>query len=95
MSGLLIFLIVLAVIVLATILRGVRTVPQGSQWTVERFGRYRVTLGPGLHLVNPFIDSIGRKVNVQETWATPSGRPRARTCRRGRRSSSARSGASG
>jgi regulator of protease activity HflC (stomatin/prohibitin superfamily) len=67
MSGFLIFLIVLAVIVLAAILRGVRTVPQGYQWTVERFGRYRVTLGPGLHLVNPFIDRIGRKVNVQET----------------------------
>jgi regulator of protease activity HflC (stomatin/prohibitin superfamily) len=42
-------------------------VPQGYQWTVERFGRYRVTLLPGLRLVNPFIDRIGRKINVQET----------------------------
>ena len=66
-SGLLIFLIVVAVIVLAVIARGVRTVPQGYQWTVERFGRYRVTLSPGLRLLNPFIDGIGRKVNVQET----------------------------
>ena len=40
MSGFLIFLIMLAVIVLAVIARGVRTVPQGYQWTVERFGRY-------------------------------------------------------
>lgn len=67
MNGVLIFLIVLAVVVLAVIARGVRTVPQGYQWTVERFGRYRVTLQPGLRLVNPFIDAIGRKINVQET----------------------------
>jgi regulator of protease activity HflC (stomatin/prohibitin superfamily) len=67
MSGLLIFLIVLAIIVLAVIARGVRTVPQGYQWTVERFGRDRITLSPGLRLINPFIEGIGRKVNVQET----------------------------
>jgi regulator of protease activity HflC (stomatin/prohibitin superfamily) len=67
MDGLLIFLIVVAIIVLAVIARGVRTVPQGYQWTVERFGRYRVTLLPGLRLINPFIERIGRKVNVQET----------------------------
>jgi regulator of protease activity HflC (stomatin/prohibitin superfamily) len=66
-SGMLVFLVVLAVIVLAVIARGVRTVPQGYQWTVERFGRYRVTLMPGLRLINPFIDGIGRKLNVQET----------------------------
>src|SRR5579872_1429962 len=67
MTGLLIFLIVLAIIVLSVIARGVRTVPQGYEWTVERFGRYRVTLQPGLRLINPFIDGIGRRVNVQET----------------------------
>jgi regulator of protease activity HflC (stomatin/prohibitin superfamily) len=54
-------------VVLAFIARGVRIVPQGSEWTVERFGRYRVTLAPGLHLINPFIDTIGRRINVQET----------------------------
>jgi regulator of protease activity HflC (stomatin/prohibitin superfamily) len=47
--------------------KGVRTVPQGYEWTVERFGRYRVTLSPGLRLINPFTDKIGRKINVQET----------------------------
>jgi regulator of protease activity HflC (stomatin/prohibitin superfamily) len=67
MTGFLIFLLVLVVVVLTIIARGVRTVPQGNQWTVERFGRYRQTLTPGLHLINPFIDGIGRKVNVQET----------------------------
>lgn len=58
---------VVAVIVVAIIARGVRTVPQGYKWTVERFGRYRTTLLPGLHVVNPFIDRIGHKMNVQET----------------------------
>lgn len=67
LSGITIFVVVLLVIVLAVIARGVRTVPQGYQWTVERFGRYRETLLPGLRLINPFIDSIGHKINVQET----------------------------
>src|SRR5690349_15481499 len=67
MNGLLIFLSVLAIIVLAVSARAVRRVPQGYQWTVERFGRYRITLSPGLRLINPFIEGIGHKVNVQET----------------------------
>jgi len=45
---------------------GVKMVPQGYNWTVERFGRYRVTLRPGLNIILPFVDLIGRKVNVQE-----------------------------
>jgi len=65
--GLLIFLGVVAVIVLAVVARGVRTVPQGYEWTVERFGRYRITLSPGLRLINPFTDAVGHKINVQET----------------------------
>ncbi|HUB94939.1 MAG TPA: SPFH domain-containing protein [Stellaceae bacterium] len=67
MSAFLVFVIVLAVLVLATIAAGVKTVSQGQQWTVERFGRYRTTLHPGLNLIIPYIDTIGRKVNVQET----------------------------
>jgi len=67
MSGFTIFVLVLLVVVVAIIARGVRTVPQGFQWTVERFGRYRETLMPGLRLINPFIDRIGHKINVQET----------------------------
>jgi regulator of protease activity HflC (stomatin/prohibitin superfamily) len=66
-SGFLIVLVVAAIIVLTVIARGVRAVPQGYQWTVERFGRYRITLTPGLRLLNPFIDRVGHKINVQET----------------------------
>jgi regulator of protease activity HflC (stomatin/prohibitin superfamily) len=66
MTGFLIFLVLLALIVLATIAAGVKTVPQGYQWTVERFGRYRITLRPGLNLIIPYVDRIGHKVSVQE-----------------------------
>lgn len=44
----------------------VKTVPQGFQWTVERFGRYTRTLQPGLHIIVPFMDKIGRRINVME-----------------------------
>lgn len=44
----------------------VKIVPQGYQFTVERFGRYVKTIKPGLHLLTPFVDRIGRKLNVME-----------------------------
>jgi regulator of protease activity HflC (stomatin/prohibitin superfamily) len=49
-----------------TIAMGIRTVPQGYAYTVERFGRYSRTLTPGLGLIVPYIDQIGKKVNVME-----------------------------
>jgi len=55
--------VVVAVIVLAKL---VRIVPQGYEWTVERFGRYTRTLTPGLHFLMPFIYGIGRKMNMME-----------------------------
>ena len=66
-DGYLIFLAVLVLAVVVTLYFGVKTVPQGMQWTVERFGRYQTTLSPGLNLIVPFIDLIGRKINVQES----------------------------
>src|SRR3990167_2551635 len=56
-------LVVLAVFV---ILMAVKQVPQGYEWTVERFGRYTQTLHPGLSLIFPFIDRIGVKLNMME-----------------------------
>ncbi|HEV2558129.1 MAG TPA: SPFH domain-containing protein [Microvirga sp.] len=60
------FVIALVIVVLVTIAMGVRTVPQGYAYTVERFGRYARTLGPGLGLIVPYIERIGKKVNVME-----------------------------
>jgi regulator of protease activity HflC (stomatin/prohibitin superfamily) len=53
-------------LVVIVILQGVKMVPQGFNWTVQRFGRYVVTLDPGLHLIVPFIDRIGHKQNMME-----------------------------
>ncbi len=44
----------------------VKIVPQGYQFTVERFGRYVKTIRPGLHLLTPFVDRIGRRMNMME-----------------------------
>ncbi|WP_130834275.1 SPFH domain-containing protein [[Erwinia] mediterraneensis] len=57
---------VLIVLALVVVWAGVKIVPQGYQWTVERFGRYTRTLQPGLSLVVPFMDRIGRKINMME-----------------------------
>lgn len=58
--------IALLVLVVLVFFAGVKTVPQGQVWTVERFGAYTVMLQPGLNFIVPFIDAIGRKLNVQE-----------------------------
>ena len=45
---------------------GIKMVPQGFHYTVERFGKYTRTLEPGLQLLIPFVDSVGRKLNMME-----------------------------
>ena len=57
-------LIALLVMVVITILMGVKTVPQGQEWTVERLGRYTRTLPPGLSVILPYIDRIGSKLSM-------------------------------
>jgi regulator of protease activity HflC (stomatin/prohibitin superfamily) len=66
MFGFDIFAIVFVALVILTLFAGVKTVPQGYNWTVERFGRYMRTLSPGLNIIVPFIDRIGRKMNMME-----------------------------
>ncbi|WP_373778278.1 SPFH domain-containing protein [Glaesserella sp.] len=57
-----IFVLLVVVVLFSTI----KTVPQGFHWTIERFGRYTKTLTPGLNIVVPFIDRVGRKINMME-----------------------------
>jgi len=66
MLGFNIFVLVLLVLFIAVLAAGVKVVPQGWNYTVERFGRYTRTLRPGLTLIIPFIDRIGRKLNMME-----------------------------
>jgi len=61
-----IVLIVLVLLAIVTVAKGVRTVPQGEVWSVERFGAFTRLLQPGLNLIIPYVDAIGRKLNVQE-----------------------------
>lgn len=60
------FVILLIVLAIFAISAGVKTVPQGMEYTVERFGRYTHTLKPGLNVIIPFVDSVGAKVNMME-----------------------------
>ena len=65
-SGLSIFAIALLILAIVIILMGVKAVPQGMEYTVERFGRYTHTMRPGLNLLIPIIDRIGAKMNMME-----------------------------
>ncbi|WP_461536677.1 SPFH domain-containing protein [Spongorhabdus nitratireducens] len=56
------FLVLVAVLIST----GIRMVPQGYNYTVERFGKYTRTLSPGLHVIVPVIDGIGKKMNMME-----------------------------
>jgi len=58
--------IVAVVLALVVILKSVKSVPQGEEWTVERFGKYTRLLRPGLQVIVPFIDSIGHRQIVME-----------------------------
>jgi regulator of protease activity HflC (stomatin/prohibitin superfamily) len=58
--------IALVILVILVLLAGVKTVPQGYNYTVERFGRFTRTLTPGLSIIVPFIDRIGSKMNMME-----------------------------
>ncbi len=62
-NGTVIVVVVLAVFV---VMKMVKSVPQGQNWTVERFGRFTRLLEPGLRIIVPFVDRIGRKVIVME-----------------------------
>lgn len=61
-----VWLLGLVAVVVVGVALGVRKVPQGYEHTVERFGRYTHSLKPGLGIILPFIDSIGRRVNMME-----------------------------
>ena len=66
MEGFFSFAFMLVVLAMIFVALGVKTVPQGYEWTVERFGRYMRTLTPGLHIIVPIIDRIGHKVSRME-----------------------------
>src|SRR5262249_5292709 len=66
MEGLGVVVIALVIVVMLALAMSVRSVPQGREYTVERFGRYTGTLRPGLNLLVPLIDRVGAKMNMME-----------------------------
>lgn len=66
MGGFGLFVTVLFVFAILMVFMSVKSVPQGMEYTVERFGKYTNTLTPGLSIIVPIIDRIGRKLNMME-----------------------------
>ncbi len=60
------FVLLIFVLAIVVVFMGVKSVPQGMEFTVERFGRYTKTLRPGLNLITPVIDRVGKKLNMME-----------------------------
>jgi regulator of protease activity HflC (stomatin/prohibitin superfamily) len=65
-SGFDILVPVFVLVVLLFLFAGIKTVPQGYNYTIERFGRYTATLEPGLNIIVPFVDRVGAKMNMME-----------------------------
>ncbi len=61
-----IFVAAIVILAIVIVILGVKTVPQGFNYTIERFGKYARTLSPGLHIIVPIIDRIGRRLNMME-----------------------------
>lgn len=64
--GLEILVAIFVVMAVFLMLNTVKVVPQGYEFTVERFGRYTKTMKPGLHFITPFVDRVGRRMNMME-----------------------------
>lgn len=61
------FVLVFVGLCVLLVFKGIKSVPQGYEFTVERFGKYTHTMEPGLHFIVPFVDAIGAKMNMMES----------------------------
>jgi regulator of protease activity HflC (stomatin/prohibitin superfamily) len=66
MTDMLIFVIALLVFAGVTLAKGIRIVPQGEEWIVERLGKYQGTLHPGLKIIIPYIDNVAYKLVTKD-----------------------------
>lgn len=60
------FIFIFLILLIVSFSKAILMVKQGNEYTVERFGKYRATLRPGLHIIVPFFDAIGAKMNMME-----------------------------
>jgi regulator of protease activity HflC (stomatin/prohibitin superfamily) len=61
-----VFAIALVIMAFILLFSVVKIVPQGREFTVERFGKYTKTLNPGIHVLTPFVERVGRRMNMME-----------------------------
>jgi len=66
MAGFQLFIIIVFLLSATLLFMGIKAVPQGNEYTVERFGRYTRTLTPGLNFLIPVVDRVGTKMNMME-----------------------------
>lgn len=66
MIGMTVTSVVFLAFVIVTVAKGVRIVPQGEEWIVQRLGKYRVTLLPGLRFIIPYFDTVSYKVTTKD-----------------------------
>lgn len=66
LNGMTIVSLVILLFVVVTVANGVRIIPQGEEWIVQRLGKYRTTLLPGLRFIIPYIDIISHKVTTKD-----------------------------
>jgi len=64
--GGLIVVVIFAILVITTVSMGVRLVPQGSKWVVQRLGKFHKTLNPGLNILIPYVDNVAYKVTTKD-----------------------------
>ena len=69
-SGSQVFIIFLAIFAVATVFRGVRIVPQGEEWIIERLGKYNGTFMPGLNFMIPYLDRVSARVVTRTSCST-------------------------
>jgi regulator of protease activity HflC (stomatin/prohibitin superfamily) len=63
-AGYLPIIILIAILIVAA--KAWLTVPQGYEYTLERFGKYKKTMSPGFHFITPFFERVGRRINMME-----------------------------
>ncbi|MDF9393217.1 MULTISPECIES: SPFH domain-containing protein [Methylococcus] len=66
MSGFALFVLFFFILCIILVVLSVKFVPQGTEYTVERFGKYTRTLSPGINWIRPVIDQIGARLNMME-----------------------------
>jgi regulator of protease activity HflC (stomatin/prohibitin superfamily) len=66
MTGTTVTSVVFLFFVVITIAKGVRIIPQGEEWIIQRLGKYRVTLLPGLRFIIPYFDTVSYKVTTKD-----------------------------